>query len=434
MTARASKGPTGHEGGRQGLVMWPLGLAVCLSLYGDLTLYAVLVTERDEVGLTLGMVGVMLSINRLVRIPANPLGGVLYDRRGRRGLFIVGMVLGMVTTAAYGLVRGFWPFLLARLGWGIAWTLINVGGLSMVMDISTPATRGRLAGVYTTWLRIGFALGPLAGGLLVDRVSFRGAMLIGAGVTALGVVVSAVFLPETASRSGLQETVGIDQDGGWGRRLRELGRRGGGLPGGRELWVAASLYLVVLFAGEGVAMSTMGLLLTERFGERVSLGLVTVGVSGAAGLALAGRALLVSLTGPLGGLLSDRYLGRRAVIAGGLVIGTAGFVWLFGSSSAAGTVAGIALGAVGVGAGLAVVPAWAGDGTPSGRRGAAMGLFATAGDLGSMAGPVLAFALLPLIGLRWVYLICAGVLLAGLALLWGSREREGEAEDKTPEH
>jgi MFS family permease len=182
--------------------------------------------------------------------------------------------------------------------------------------------------------------------------------------------------------------------------------------------VAALLYLIVLFAGEGVAMSTMGLLLTERFGEQINLGSMTLGVSAAAGLALAGRAALVGLTGPLAGTLSDRYLGRRAVIAGGLAVGILGFAWLFFARTPAGIVAGIALGAVGVGAGLAALPAWAGDGTPAGRQAAVMGLFATAGDIGSMAGPVLAFGLLAVVDLRWVYLICAAVLLAGLALLW----------------
>jgi MFS family permease len=405
-------------GKRRESVMGPLGLAVSLSLYGDLTLYAALATERDAAGLTLGMVGVMLSINRLVRIPANPLGGILYDRRGRRGMFILGMSLGVLTTAAYGLVRGFWPFLMARVAWGIAWTLINVGGLSMVMDVSTAATRGRLMGIYTTWLRIGFALGPLAGGFLVDIVGFRRAMLIGAGVTTLGLGVSALCLPETAPPARPREMAPTGTSRTWRWRLRVLGWPGEAVPAGRGLLVAALLYLIVLFAGEGVAMSTMGLLLTERFGERINLGSMTLGVSAAAGLALAGRAALVGLTGPLAGTLSDRYLGRRAVIAGGLAVGILGFAWLFFARTPAGIVAGIALGAVGVGAGLAALPAWAGDGTRAGRQAAVMGLFATAGDIGSMAGPVLAFGLLAAVDLRWVYLICAAVLLAGLALLW----------------
>ncbi len=42
-------------------VLLPLGLAVCLSLFGDLTLYAVLPSEREAIGLSLAAVGVMLG-------------------------------------------------------------------------------------------------------------------------------------------------------------------------------------------------------------------------------------------------------------------------------------------------------------------------------------------------------------------------------------
>ena len=97
----------------------PLGLAVCLSLFGDLTLYTVLVTQLDELNLTLADVGIMLSVNRLIRIPGNPVIGLFVDHLGRRGIFIFGMVLGVLSTASYGLVRGFWPFLGGRLVWGI---------------------------------------------------------------------------------------------------------------------------------------------------------------------------------------------------------------------------------------------------------------------------------------------------------------------------
>ncbi|MCU0502628.1 MAG: MFS transporter, partial [Anaerolineae bacterium] len=83
-------------------VVIPLGLAVCLSLLGDLTLYAVLVTQLDVLGLSLAAVGVLLSVNRLVRIPGNLVAGILFDRWGRRPLFLVGMTLGVLSTASYG--------------------------------------------------------------------------------------------------------------------------------------------------------------------------------------------------------------------------------------------------------------------------------------------------------------------------------------------
>jgi dipeptide/tripeptide permease len=49
-----------------------------------------------------------------------------------------------------------------------------------------------------------------------------------------------------------------------------------------------------------------------------------------------------------------------------------------------------------------------------------MGVYATAGDIGSMAGPFMAFSLLSLVGLQWIYLLCAFLFLAGLVLIWRS--------------
>ena len=68
---------------------------------------------------------------------------------------------------------------------------------------------------------------------------------------------------------------------------------------------------------------------------------------------------------------------------------------------------GVGLDVAGSGAVLATLAALVGDLTPPGREGTVMGMYAAAGDVGSTAGPFLAFALAPLFDLRWVYLACA---------------------------
>ncbi|MFN2227353.1 MAG: MFS transporter, partial [Anaerolineae bacterium] len=129
-------------------LLLPLGTAIGLSLAGDSTLYAVLANQTEVVGIGLASVGILLGANRLIRIPGNPLAGTLYDRLGRRPLFLLGLSLGVLSTAIYGWVYGFWPLLAARLLWGISWSLINVGGYTMVVDRSTPQDRGRMTGLY----------------------------------------------------------------------------------------------------------------------------------------------------------------------------------------------------------------------------------------------------------------------------------------------
>jgi MFS family permease len=401
-------------------LLMPLGFAVCFSLFGDLTLYTVLVTQLDVVGLGLAAVGVMLGVNRLVRIPGNPLTGALLDRWGRRQLFIFGMLLGVLSTASYGLVRGFWPFLAGRLVWGIAWTCINVGGMAMVLDVSTQSNRGRLTGVYNTWLWAGFALAPLVGGFLVDVIGFRPAMLICAGLTAIGLVVAVVMIPETAqpaekdterkprSPSSLQSLRGNISP----QRLR------GFLGNNRSLVTVSLLLLITQFAGEGIALSTTSLLLQQRFGTSVALGGLVLGVASAGGILLALRSLLAGAVGPLAGHLSDTHAGRWPVIVGSLVVGMAGFGLLSFAASPEAVLLGVVLGAVSGGAALATLAAQMGDWAPPGREGMAMGTYATVGDIGSMAGPFLAFALLAVVDLQWVYLLCTFTFLIGLGLSW----------------
>ncbi len=400
----------------------PLGLAVCLSLFGDLTLYAVLVTQLDVVGLSLGTAGVMLGVNRLVRIPANPLAGLLFDRWGRRSMFVLGMGLGTLSTASYALVHGTLPFLLSRMTWGIAWTLINVGGLSMVLDVSTPANRGRLTGLYNTWLLAGFAIGPLVGGFLVDAVGFRLGLLSCAAFTAVGLAVAAVALPETAPLVNRKVQPASPPIRQLRRRLHNFwGQQVGSVRAYRSLLMTSVLFLITMFAGDGVILSTLSLLLQERLGQNVAVGGLALGMASAGGLLLSLRAVLAGVVGPLAGHLSDMRFGRWSVIASSLLVGVAGFGLLAFATSPASILLAVALSAVSSGTALATLIAYAGDLAPQGSEGAVMGVYATAGDIGSMAGPFVAFALLSIVGLRWVYLLSATLFLAGLWLIWYNR-------------
>ena len=178
-------------------VLFPLGLGTALSLMGDATMYTVLPTHTADAGITLAAVGVMLGVNRAVRLFLNGPAGLAYDRWPRRRLFIPALFIGALSTALYALVRGFWPLLIARMLWGLAWSGIWVGGASMILDVTTATDRGRWTGFYQTWFFLGSALGSLSGGALTDAVGYTATMWIGATLTALGGVVALLLLPET---------------------------------------------------------------------------------------------------------------------------------------------------------------------------------------------------------------------------------------------
>ena len=375
-------------------VIVPLGLGTALSLMGDATLYVVLPTHTAEVGIPLASVGILLGVNRAVRLLTNGPVGLAYDRWPRRRLFVPSLFVGALSTALYATTRGFWPLMAGRLLWGLAWSGIWVGGATVVLDVTTGQDRGRFTGLYQIWFFLGAGFGALAGGILTDRVGYTATMWIAAGLTALGGLAAWIWLPET--RGMRQHDAAL--------RSRWVGPK---LGANRRLWLAVSLQAANRFVIAGVLMATMGLLVQDRLGSAGAL----LGVATLTGLLTAGRTSLSMLAAPVAGAASDRLGSRWRVCAWALAVGTAGMT-LAAQSAPAAILAGIALAAAASGGIQTLTTALTGDLVSQEQRGRAIGLLHTAGDLGSAIGPPVAYALLPWLTLTGIYGLCAALFAA----------------------
>jgi MFS family permease len=447
----------------------PLGLSIALSLFGDLSLFAGLVTQLQVVNLSLADVGVILSVHRLVRIPGNLVVGYFQDRLGRRRLFVLGMILAVVSTAGYGLVTGFWPFVLMRVLWGIAWALLNVCGTTLVLDMSTDRDRGSLTGFLSAWIWVGYAVGPLVGGLLTDALSFQRSMLICSALTAIGLAVSILFIraprsnhrgatrprpnhrgatqPHVAVANNPQKfhpgkdtpaknsgvfngTVGPGKDTGTVGPGKDTPAKNSGVFNGifdlfdifrqsldfrRNLPIlnrTLLAFMVVQFAGDGVLMATLTLLLTERLGQVISLGSLQLDAVAAGGAFIAARAVLAGLVALGAGRLSDSFISRPRLVEVGLVIAAAGMGILALAGSTAWILVGLAVSSLSSGILLSILPAMVRDYTSSKDLGRSLGAYAMIGDIGSTAGPAVAFAVAPLVGLAPTYGLCLAMFAA----------------------
>jgi len=386
-------------------VLFPLGLGTALSLMGDATLYTVLPTHTSEAGIVLGSVGIILGANRAVRVFLNSPVGLAYDRWPRRRLFVPALFIGALSTMVYAATHGFWPLLVGRLLWGLAWSGIWVGGATVILDVTTDQDRGRWTGLYQTWFFLGAALGAFAGGLLTDRLGYSATMWVGAALTTLGGLAALLLLPETRGARRNPGTAPVEETN---RSLRS----------NSSLWIVASLQGINRFVTAGVLSATMALLVQHRLSSTgLALGVATV-----TGALMAGRTLLSTVSAPLAGTISDWLGSRWKVTAGGLAIGIIGMILLAWGTPLA-ILTGVSLGAVTGGSVQALVIALTGDLASEAQRGRAIGLLHTVGDLGSAVGPPAAYTLLPWIGLPGVYLLCVGLFAIGsiLALVSGAR-------------
>ena len=371
---------------------------------GDATLYVVLPTHASEAGIALGSVGIVLGINRAIRLLLNGPAGLAYDRLPRRALFVPALFVGSLSTAVYAATRGLWPLLVGRLLWGLAWSGIWVGGATMILDVTRSEDRGRWTGAYQTWFFLGAAAGAFAGGVLTDRVGYATTMWVGSAATAVGAIVAWAFLPETRSARAEPE-------------VSTRGQGGRAAANDRGLLAAAAIQGINRFVIAGVLAATLGLIVeTWLQGDTRAIGVAT-----ATGALMAGRTLLSMGTAPLAGVLSDWLQNRWRVAGGAAAMGIASMLFL-AIGGVWPSLVGLLLGAAAGGGVQAIATTLTGDMAATARRGRAIGVLHTAGDLGSALGPPVAYALLPAIDLPGVYLLCAGLFAAGLVLtlrFWG---------------
>ena len=157
-------------------------LVVAASLLGDTLLYTVLPVTAASLGISRPMVGVILSLNRWVRLLTNPLAARLYERFPAGALIVVAIVLSAVTTAMYALPAALAVFLLGRLLWGFCFSLLRLGSfLATLEDAATHAGR-RIGNTRSIW-GVGYFAGAAFAPFAIESLGWTGACLLAAALT-----------------------------------------------------------------------------------------------------------------------------------------------------------------------------------------------------------------------------------------------------------
>ncbi len=397
-----------------------VSLVVALSLLGDQLLYAVLPVMHEAMGIPVTAVGLILSANRLVRLVTNSLSGYVIDRFGRRWPFIGALLLGGLTTIAYGALNGLWIFLIARLLWGTAWSFLRIEGLSTALDVATANTRGRMMGIFQSISRLGGATAMLAGGFLTDTIGFRTTFILFGVVTCLAAIIAYVEMA-SRGRGGVARSVASTPgpDAPHPQPESTLPSEMSALGATRKAaywrvivisWCAFSTLLVI----GGLVSSTLGYMLQQRFGMSTTVGSITIGVASLTGLLLGGRGFLDLAIAPLAGSLSDRWGRQRLVFmalpTGALLVG----LYSLTHSLVAITVITCLVFLCSIILNVSF-NAVAGDVAPIDKRSMFLSLFVTFQDLGSALGPLLGYWIAPRFGLSWMYI--SGAVILGVASL-----------------
>jgi MFS transporter, DHA1 family, multidrug resistance protein len=109
-------------------------LALAFASVGDAFLYPFLPVNFDLVGVPVIWVGLLLSINRFVRIISNTMLVHAFARYGLRSIMILAVVLAIASTLGYGVATGLAAWLLFRVIWGLAFSAMRIGTLGYALQ------------------------------------------------------------------------------------------------------------------------------------------------------------------------------------------------------------------------------------------------------------------------------------------------------------
>lgn len=344
------------------------------------------ISRGQVTGASLGLsdaalTGLVLAVFGVVSATLQPLTGRLSDRAGKRRLFVVlGVTVLAVSNLLYTWASSGWALLAIRAAQGVAVAITIPASVALVSEVSALDRRGRNMGVYNALRLIGFGVGPLAAGVVVEGgpyalpvigVSvdgFHAVFLLAAAFPLLSAALVLAFVRDPAKVRPVTRRMAL--------RIRARPEERGG---GRFLDPIFTLGMGTLIAAACIALlATIEPQVNERLGQGPSLFAVEFAVF----------ILSLAVTQPLVGMASDEW-GRKIFVLGGLLL-------LVPSTLAQGfavtplqmILARIAQGVAGASV-LAPAMALAGDLTEEGQAGAQLSVLTVSFMLGLSMGQMM---------------------------------------------
>ncbi|MHB1413676.1 MAG: MFS transporter [Chloroflexota bacterium] len=379
-----------------------LACFITLTAFGSFyLLLATLPVYIVSIGGSESEVGFIIAVFSLTTVLLRPFIGRAADSHGRRIFILVGNAILALVSGLYGLVQTVPMLLGLRIFHGVGWASGGTATSALVADAAPRTRRGEAMGYFGMFSNLAMAVGPALGFMLLNSYGFLTLFLISA---AIGVLATVLVLPIREGHPNKPVVPAAP-----GANDPSVGSQG---------WLNTFIGDTGLIERTALFPSAVLVLMAVTYGTIVTFLSVFADKQGIEnpGIFFTVYAIVLIIARGLTGRLSDRY-GRPAVIAPGLVLTAAGLL-LLSTATALPTFLGVAvLYGLSFAAVQPAIMAMVVDRAPAQRRGAAMGTFSTAMDLGIGVGALLGGFVAQAAGYPAMYAAAAGAALLALVVL-----------------
>jgi MFS family permease len=348
-----------------------------------------------EVGADPVQLGLLMAVPSIVSIFTRVPSSAISRRLGRWRMMLFTLTLMLTSTAFFAFVLDpFWFFPLVILG-AFSWAAFSPLAVELVLDQSTPNTRGGTMGLYFTSIGAAMFVGPLISSVLTTMMDLRQLFLVSTVIPLLSLAVFLVVIkPGEVKRDEVEEeNEGGLRSGSISRILRV--RNFASLSVARvayalSMGIFSTVYAVYAEGTLGFTASTISLLFTFR-------GITNV---------------LIRMPA---GRLSDR-IGRRRPFIFAMALSVVVYA-LLGTVGSFGPLI-VIMSLFGIAWGMRIAPSMAlvSDSVLEEDRPLALVLFMTMFDIGSAMGSLLAGFSSFVLTQQTLLMMCAPILLGALTV------------------
>jgi EmrB/QacA subfamily drug resistance transporter len=336
-----------NEGNRRWWTLAAMCFALFMIMLDNTVVNVALPSIQDDLDVSLSGLEWTVNIYTLTFAVLLVTGGRLGDILGRRKMFLFGVVVFALSSAAIGLAPGQGWLVGGRALQGAGAAFMMPATLSIITVTFPPEERGKAIGTWAGVSALALAIGPVVGGALAEYVSWRAIFFLNLPV-AVGAVLVTLFATHESRDETKRHTIdwaGIvtfsigltalvlalieGNSWGWGsaRVVALLAVAVVGLvafaviePRAREPMVEFSLFRSRTFLGANFVAFIVSFAMLAMFFFTALYMQNILGYSAVeAGVRFLPSTLMIVLVAPLSGRLSDR-IGPRPLMVGGLTL------------------------------------------------------------------------------------------------------------------
>jgi predicted MFS family arabinose efflux permease len=377
------------------MLIFSANLMVFISFYCLLPTLPLFVT--DYLGSDVSTVGYIFGFFALAAVIARPIAGFALDTIGRKIVLFVTLFLLVLAIAIYNFATTLLLLFIIRMVHGLCWGFATTAAGTVATDIVPAERRGEGIGYYGLSNTFAMAAGPALGLLIVNQLGFTVLFTVSSLLAAVALI---CVLAITYQMDNIKKT-------------------------------PVKLRLDTLFEGRVFIYAAITFFISLLYGSIISFVILLgkgIGIENPGSYFLAYACTLV-LSRPYAGRELD-ISGPKAIMAIGFTALALSFVLLFiADSYLLFILSGLCLG-IGFGIVQPTTLALAINRVEPFRRGVANGTILTAFDLGVGLGSILLGILSDHIGLSYMYLACALLVVVPLLLFYGTTDNTTPCVDE----